>query len=917
MFQRLGRARAVQVAAAAAAVLVTVAVASCGSERPASDPGFGDQPGAGLCATPNDGCECLEPGKLVECGQVKATSEDGYVACSMGHRQCVGGRWGACIGETDVVRPKTFTASTTTGIGTRALGTGAPCGSPGGGPANPCDPYCNAFVDDPIGLVLDGGLVVSDGGLTIPPTTDGGAAGAPGTFVSTPGGISNCGGANNLVAASCTPNTAAALTQCQQDFHCDPTTSRCLWNGGPGYYDPTVPGVDLTVGAPCGPSGSGAATAPVCNRGSGTLPAGATITLHVTAPSPVPNGCANLGPPTFTFTTTGPLGPGACTSFNLGNSTGNKFVVVNAGSPGAVVEEPGRCANNAAAYKDDGAPGCGTCEACNTRVSGTVYDPTGAGAGTNNLPLPGIRVYQPSGALKPLPDGVTCDTCSSLDSPAQAITVTDATGRFTLNNVSPGAAVPIVVQSGRWRRLVTVNVPAACENNTYGAGTFRMPRNRTEGNIPKMAVVTGQLESLACLLRKMGVDATDIGGSTGAGDPKRVEIFRFNGMNTSPAAPAASTLWTAANISRFTAVIADCPSEGNNPVPNAADRAAVRSFVDAGGRIFVDHWAGDYLLDSAEFPTTSTWNSTFGTGAFPALPARGRVVTGAIPAQTLLRDWLATPAVNASSDYGTNWIRIDEARANARQPVSGVVNWIGGRMSNDWGAGAPPGNPSNPQNYSLSYSFDTPFPGGNCGAAGGTGRVIYNGMHVNPSRGTTGTFPGSCNLGLALAPEEKALEYQLFQLTACALGGGSTPPPPAPPPPLVSVGYQRDYNAVCRVGERVKWGPFYWQAIVPPGTNIDVRAATADTAAALPASPPVPPAPTTAQVARATLTTLPPAWDCTGCPGAPVTVDAQLRAETGTPSKNYLRVYMTFNPTPLVPPTLLAWRQIYDCVPAE
>ena len=36
------------------------------------------------------------------------------------------------------------------GLGMRALGTGAPCGSPGGGPANACDPYCNAFVDDPV-----------------------------------------------------------------------------------------------------------------------------------------------------------------------------------------------------------------------------------------------------------------------------------------------------------------------------------------------------------------------------------------------------------------------------------------------------------------------------------------------------------------------------------------------------------------------------------------------------------------------------------------------------------------------------------------------------------------------------------------------------------------------------------------------
>jgi hypothetical protein len=67
-----------------------------------------------------------------------------------------------------------------------------------------------------------------------------------------------------------------------------------------------------------------------------------------------------------------------------------------------------------------------------------------------------------------------------------------------------------------------------------------------------------------------------------------------------------------------------------------------------------------------------------------------------------------------------------------------------------------------------------------------------------------------------------------------------------------------------------------------------------------------------------------PAWDCDGCGTAPVTVDYHLRTDTPAPnsaSKTWLRVFMTFTPdnttSPPSSPTLTAWRQLYDCIPAE
>ena len=196
------------VGAVVASFLVVIGlVAACAGERPkaGSDERDRQSTGAAQCVTPNEGCPCDEPGKLVECGKVKYQSGD-YVACQMGKRTCAGGRWGACTG-TDIVTKSFVAGAPLRGL---ALGTGAACPTDPADPlSNVCDPYCNHFVDDPSGLVVDGGLVVTpEGGLTVGGYTDGGI----GTGLQTTGsGTSTCGAASNVQTSPC---NASPLTSC-------------------------------------------------------------------------------------------------------------------------------------------------------------------------------------------------------------------------------------------------------------------------------------------------------------------------------------------------------------------------------------------------------------------------------------------------------------------------------------------------------------------------------------------------------------------------------------------------------------------------------------------------------------------------------------------------------------------------------
>ncbi len=127
-------------------------VYACGDQKPNALDGTGSV-GTGPCATPDMGCPCDTPGQVVECGKVYQRDGD-YVTCSIGTRTCMGAEWGECLG--DRVQKQSVKKSFT--LYPANLGGSSAC-------ANPCDPYCNNFIDDPKGLDA-GTMTVVDGALT-------------------------------------------------------------------------------------------------------------------------------------------------------------------------------------------------------------------------------------------------------------------------------------------------------------------------------------------------------------------------------------------------------------------------------------------------------------------------------------------------------------------------------------------------------------------------------------------------------------------------------------------------------------------------------------------------------------------------------------------------------------------------------
>jgi hypothetical protein len=384
-----------------------------------------------------------------------------------------------------------------------------------------------------------------------------------------------------------------------------------------------------------------------------------------------------------------------------------------------------------------------------TTLSGTVYDPAG------NNPLYNVIVYVPNAPLDPIKDGISCDKCGVLTSGSPIVTtLTDASGKFTLEDLPAGEAIPLVMQIGKWRRLVKVPAVEGCKDNAISDKNLtRLPRNRTEGDIPRIAVATGGWDQFECLLRKIGIDDSEFTSSS-APTPGRVNLFQGQGgAHAGPGTANAASLWAdPSSLKKYDVMINACEGSEFPPDKPAQSRQNVFDYVNAGGRMFATHYHYYWIAQGPQpFPGTAVWDT--GNYDMPE-PTMGSINTS-FPKGQAFADWLHV--VGASPNKGT--LQLTDVRRDLNQATGPAQPWI-----------------TAPTTGGLSavqhITFNTPIgvqPESQCG------RVVFSDFHVTSSSG--GQFPGGCVNG-AMTPQEKALEFMLFDLSACILDDKDRPKPP-------------------------------------------------------------------------------------------------------------------------------------------
>jgi hypothetical protein len=370
-------------------------------------------------------------------------------------------------------------------------------------------------------------------------------------------------------------------------------------------------------------------------------------------------------------------------------------------------------------------------------LTGRVLDP----AGKN--PLYNVSVYIPKDQNLPaLSKGVSCDRCGATVINPLVSTLTDETGTFVLHNVSQGIH-KVVVQVGKWRKVVSVDVNSAC----FSMGDVSLPKNGSEGDMPQIAVTTGALDALECLLRNIGIDESEF--MAGAGGTGHVHIFNgFGGHGPAGTPDAETALWGDAKaMSAYDMVALSC--EGNEHNENKTNMQAMHDFAEAGGRVFGTHYHYTWLKNGPQpdWKNVAAWTS--GPSGFSGTAYE---VNETFPKGKSFGKWLLN--VGASFTEG-------------KIPLGNVTTSIGAV------------NPATSENWidltadSVKYfTFNVPIsspPAKQCG------RVVMSDIHVFPNGGEQ--WPAGCGPVTDLEPQQKALEFLFFDLSACVQSDSDTPVP--------------------------------------------------------------------------------------------------------------------------------------------
>ncbi|MGZ5967279.1 MAG: hypothetical protein ACXWP4_06405, partial [Polyangiales bacterium] len=709
------------------------------------------------------------------------------------------------------------------------------CG--GGGKAStcgtaPCTKKTCTELDATCGMQGDGCGGLIDCGTCTAPDTCGGGGTANHCGTSTPPDSGT-----TCTAKTCTDmsincgfaaNGCGGLVDCGS---CAAGTGSCGGGGVPNVCgSSTSPCLKKTCadwGANCGPvsDGCGGLTAScgTCTGGNfcggggpslcGGAPAACTKKTCADFPGtcgPQPDGCGGLTVDCGACTPPQTCGGGGVPSVCGGAPTCTKKTCADypAGTCGMVSDgcggltadcgsctSPAICGGGGVASKCGGGGTSTTCVnlACKqvvctpttdtTSISGTVYDPAGL------RPLPNVFVYVPNAAVGTLPSGASCDKCSAALSGSPLVTTTtDVNGKFKLDNMPVDTNVPVVIQIGKWRRQITVTT-SKCVDTVVPAAKSRLPRNKSEGDIPKIALTTGAADPLECLLRKIGIDDAEFTNPTGTG---RVNLFKgydpgaafvpptnnYSAALGGASFPNATQLWNTVDPSGSTyglraydVVMLGCEGQDTTSNKSAAALKAMQDYVNAGGRVFGEHYHYTWMCSGvAPWPGMVSWNTTLVT---LASPTQETVLTTLLPSTTtpfpkgvMMSQWMKI--VGAASAATPSLFPVNGGRnsINSITDTTNVLQWIQ-VPAKTAGSGKHPA-------YPQYFSFNTPV-----GAAPDAvcGRFVFSDIHVSSGDSVGKAFPTGCTT-TTMTPQELALEFMFFDLSSRVCDETVPPPPP-------------------------------------------------------------------------------------------------------------------------------------------
>jgi hypothetical protein len=380
-----------------------------------------------------------------------------------------------------------------------------------------------------------------------------------------------------------------------------------------------------------------------------------------------------------------------------------------------------------------------------TTITGRLF------AGNGVDPVPGATIYVPVQDVVARPPGASCDLCGQ--TPASVSSATTAfDGSFTLSGV-PAGTFPVVAQLGHFQRVVNMTA-TPCVANTIpaDAGTanlgIRLPRKTAElsaqDTVPHIAVASGDFDQIECVLKRMGIDEIDVYNGR---DP---------GTTNPPAIAELSTLLTnQAKLLSYNILVINCTqNQFQATLASAGVKANIEKFVASGGRLYATDWAYDMIEQIPQFAPYLCFEPQAVGGApmcqMTSEPVEDADTMVAYSGKSSIQDpdlvkWLSQfpGAIDAQQkvEVDFSYVAIAQASTTVASPVK---VWVQGQAQN-FGV--------KPQTVTFDYN--------QCG------RIHYSTYNTEPNGAVddTARWPNNCKA--TFSPQERLLEYLVFNIASC------------------------------------------------------------------------------------------------------------------------------------------------------
>jgi len=281
----------------AATLLAAMALLACSGQpnagpAPAADSDLATDVHGARSADGTTPAPC-EDWSTIECG-IELRSHDRRVDCARGVRVCQNGKYGACVadaslGVVSVLAPDAVLPDSIHPGVMSVGGASTACAD------NPCNPYCQHYVDQP----------ATPNTAPRVDTPTGNLSGGSLASSNLPNAFKNKG---SLDAQCSSPAGSQSNNEaCQFDQHCVSGACAAYQPGESG----SCTGVDITAPTTCVPSSGDTRALTVCNRGTASAPAGIKCYAYPGGSPQYPNSDPGVSSKLL-MTTQNALGPGEC-----------------------------------------------------------------------------------------------------------------------------------------------------------------------------------------------------------------------------------------------------------------------------------------------------------------------------------------------------------------------------------------------------------------------------------------------------------------------------------------------------------------------------------------------------------------------------------------------------------------------------